>query len=84
MLIREDDLHAVADELARSLVHGAEFASLHECYAVLLEEVDELWDITRQKREERDILELREELIQIAAMAFKGLASLRNFVREAR
>jgi hypothetical protein len=67
-------------EVARAARHGEHFASLHEAYAVMLEEVDEVWDIARQKRRDRDELELRKELIQIAAMVVKALASIENFV----
>lgn len=49
-------------------LHGP-FASAHEGYAVLLEEVDELWDEVknRDKNKER----MREEALQIAAMAIR-------------
>ena len=58
-------------ELDRALALHGELSSLHEGYAVLLEEVDELWDIVKQKHSERDITALKSELIQIAAMAGK-------------
>ena len=75
-----DDLYgSIATEVERAKRHGERFASLHEAYAVLLEELDEVWDITRQKRRDRDALELRKELIQIAAMAVKALHSMGNF-----
>lgn len=73
-------LPAIIEELYRAKRHGTEFASLHEGYAILLEEVDELWDITRQKRCNRDPKKIESELIQIAAMAIKGLESMHNFV----
>lgn len=66
-------------EVERAKRHGEKFASLHEAYAVILEELDEVWDITRQKRRERVVLDLRMELIQIAAMAVKALDSMDNF-----
>lgn len=72
----------IIDEMANASKHGTEFASLHEAYAVILEELDEVWDITRMKRQDRDEAALRREFIQIAAMAFKSLASMRNFVGE--
>jgi len=62
-------------ELDRAKKHG-KFHSLHEAYAVILEEVDELWEIVRRKREDRDSAALRQELIQIAAMAYKASLSL--------
>ncbi len=71
---------AILAEVEKAKRHGERFASLHEAYAVILEEVDEVWDITRQKRCYRNELELRKEFIQIAAMAIKALNSMDNFL----
>ena len=71
---------AIAAEVERAKRHGEKFASLHEAYAVILEELDEVWEITRDKRCHRSALELRKEFIQLAAMAVKGLESIENFV----
>ena len=56
------------------------FASLHEGYAVLKEEVEEFWDIVKSyKYNETDESQIEylnhaeKELIQIAAMAVKNL-----------
>lgn len=68
-------LEEVRTELERAKVHGS-FHSVHEAYAVILEEVDELWEIARQKREHRDLSQLRRELIQIATMAWKASLNL--------
>ena len=59
---------------------GRRFASLHEAWAVLFEEVDEVWDITKQKRKDRDAEDLRREFIQCAAMAIKAIHSMDAFV----
>lgn len=64
----------VEDELARARAHregGAHkpMNSAHEGYAVLLEEVDELWEEVRKKTTERSNERMLEELVQIAAMA---------------
>ena len=67
-------------EVERSKMHGEKFASLHEAYAVILEELDEVWDIARRKRRDRDPTEIRKEMVQIAAMAVKTVKSLENFV----
>ena len=76
-----DDIPAaIMLEVERAKRRGEKFASLHEAYAVILEEVDEVWDITRQKKCERAAWELRKEFIQIGAMAVKALQSLDNFV----
>jgi glutamyl-tRNA reductase len=71
------DIHL---EVERANMHGARFASLHEAYAVILEELDEVWDIARQKRRDRDSEALRKELIQIAAMAVKAVDSMDHFI----
>ena len=47
---------------------------------MILEELDEVWDITKQKRKNRSAKELEKELIQIAAMAIKAIHSMKNFV----
>lgn len=72
-------LREISEEVERAKRHGEKFASLHEAYAVLLEEVDEMWDITRMKRRDRDAISLRKELIQIGAMAVKALESMDQF-----
>lgn len=43
----------------------------HEGYAVLLEEVDELWDCVKTKQKHRDLVKMRAEAIQVAAMAVR-------------
>lgn len=50
--------------------------SLHEAYAVILEELDELWGLCRLKCEERKSEDIREELLQIAAMAWRTARDL--------
>ena len=54
------------------------FNSAHEGYAILLEELDELkahvW--TNQKR--RDIAAMRQEAVQVAAMALRFIADVCN------
>ena len=61
----------VQDELERALKLHGEFRSLHEGYAVLLEEVDELWDEIKKKRSIRDNQKMNQEALQVAAMAVK-------------
>ena len=65
-------------EIERARVHSDKFANMHEAYAVILEELDEVWDITRQKKRDRDPVALRKELIQVAAMAVKAIESMEN------
>lgn len=48
--------------------------SHHEGFAILKEEVDELWDWVKKKPEARDLNAMRKEAIQIAAMAIRFIA----------
>ena len=60
----------VQRELFRARSKHTPINSLHEGYAVLLEEVDELWDCVRRKdTDHRGDAGAYEELIQIGAMA---------------
>ena len=43
--------------------------SAHEGFAVLYEQVDELWDEVRRKQTDRNNAAMLKELVQIAAMA---------------
>lgn len=59
-----------AEELHRANAkHGALFASPHEGYSVILEELDELWEHIKENTSRTD--EARAEAIQVAAMALK-------------
>jgi hypothetical protein len=58
----------VAVELDRARAGHNNINSLHEGYAVILEEMDEVWDEIKKKRSQRDSAKLLAELIQIAAM----------------
>lgn len=67
---------AALNEIARAVAKWPLFNSAHEGFAILLEEVDELkahvW--TNQKR--RDLSAMREEAIQVAAMALRFAAEV--------
>ena len=54
-------------------VHPA-FNSAHEGYAVILEELDELWD--EVKKRVKDKRKLEEEAVQVAAMAMRFLTDV--------
>lgn len=56
--------------------HHKPLNSLHEAYAVILEEVDELWDHVRQKASMRDRAAVLNELVQIAAMCQRTATDL--------
>jgi len=78
--IGNDLAEDIDDELRRAKVHGEKFASLHEAYAVILEELDEVWEITLMKKKNRDPEKLKAELVQLAAMAIKAINSMEAFV----
>ena len=52
------------------------FRSAHEGYAVLLEEIDELWDEVKKNPKNRDAVKMQEEAVQVAAMALRFLTDL--------
>lgn len=68
--MEENVFDEIAAELERAAKHG-EFHSAHEGYAVILEELDELKEHVWIKQSKRDIAKMREEAIQVAAMAIK-------------
>jgi hypothetical protein len=72
----DNALSAVELECASATSRYAPFNSAHEGYAVLLEEVDELWDEVKKSPKKRDMAKMREEAIQVAAMALRFLVDV--------
>lgn len=70
-------LREVRDEVLKAAEKFASFSSPHEGYAVLLEEVDELWDEVKANRGHD--LPAFVEARQVAAMAVRFIADLRGF-----
>ena len=64
-------LQAVSAELERACMKFVPFTSAHEGYAILLEEVDELWDEIKKQYDVRTKERMAKEAIQIAAMAIR-------------
>jgi hypothetical protein len=60
-----------ATETLLAMERFPKFNSAHEGYAVLAEEVDELWEHVKVKQKFRDVEGMRKECIQIAAMALR-------------
>lgn len=68
-LLREELFRRVSAEVNRAYEkHGREPWGRHEFYAILKEEVDELWDAIKSDAPSDDVLK---ELIQVAAMCFR-------------
>ena len=66
----------VAEELHLATENYGPFASPHEGYAIIKEEVDELWDEVKRRPEVRDNARMRAEARQIAAMAIRFMLDL--------
>jgi hypothetical protein len=62
----------VKDELVRAVANHGRMHGPHEGYAVIKEELDELWDEVKKKRGGRDVAAAKEAL-QLAAMACRYL-----------
>lgn len=68
-------LNDIESEVYRAKAkHTEDFHSQHEGYAVLLEEVDELWDEVKKKVHDKKLI--REEAMQVAAMAIRIMSEL--------
>ena len=67
-LIIEDIMMAVNEELNRATNRFGPFNSAHEGYAILKEEVDELWDDVKNNASK---YKMCDEAVQVAAMAIR-------------
>lgn len=65
-------------ELEKAMGNFAPMNSAHEGFAVLAEEVDELWGHVKTNQGKRDIAAMRKECIQIAAMAVRFAVEVCN------
>ena len=48
----------------------------HQAYGLMLEELDELWDEIKKKRENRNFNDMQREAIQLAALAVRFIHDL--------
>ena len=91
LLREEDDLEAnseskddvlkkvmneVMEEYKRATSKFLPMNSPHEGWAVIREEVDELWDAVKRNDKEHAIENMREEAIQVAAMGIRFLTDI--------
>lgn len=76
-MARKQRLRYLAEELVEEAYNAANryppFNSAHEGFAVLQEEVDELWDEVKKSPKKREPEKMREEAIQTGAMALRFL-----------
>lgn len=73
---------SVVDDVVKELNEAIEihslFTSAHHGYAIILEELDELWDEVKKKKSIRDMKNMRAEAVQVAAMAMKFIISMES------
>lgn len=73
--INEEKILPLIENLMLEYIYAVEehgpFNSSHEGYAIMLEEMDELWDEIKKKKEKRDKENMKKEALQIAAMGLR-------------
>ena len=67
---------ALNEVLRAKTLFPAHFVNQHEGYAVILEELDELWDEVKKNQRNYDFQAQRKEVIQCAAMCLRFAAEL--------
>jgi len=77
-----DEVHKnaglAAIEATQAMEKWPPMNSAHEGYAVLLEEVDELWEHVRMNQKKRDLVAMKKEALQVAAMALRFATEICN------
>jgi hypothetical protein len=71
-------------ELARADTLHGNYNSYHEAYAVILEELDEFWEIVREKSNRRDHRHAYNELVQLAVTCIRAARDLKLLTIERR
>jgi hypothetical protein len=69
-------LQAIKYEFDRANTLYPNFHSNHEAYAVIKEELDEVWDEIRKSKDIKGNETIKKELIQVGAMVLKYLDNL--------
>lgn len=63
----------IGAEYYQAKQNHAPMNSAHEGYAVILEELDELWDEVKKSPKKRDMEAMKNECIQVGAMCLRFL-----------
>jgi len=69
-------LNLIGDEYVSARSKYSKFHSSHEGFAVIKEEVDELWELVKQNKGIYSSPKMQKECIQIAAMALAFILDL--------
>lgn len=73
---RKDVMKLINNELCKTGIEKPKFHSTHEGYAVLKEEIDELWDEIKVSKSYNANMLMVKEAVQVAAMAIKFIENL--------
>lgn len=74
----EQILNSIIAEYKSATSAFPAYHSAHEGFAVLAEEVDELWDHVKTNQKRRDIEAMKKECIQVAAVAIRFAIDICN------
>lgn len=77
-MILSQILHDISEEIIEAEANWPPMNSAHEAYAVLLEEVDELKAHVWMNQKRRDLVAMRKEATQVAAMAVRFIRDVCN------
>ncbi len=69
-------IDAVRTEALEAFALYPPFNSAHEGFAVLAEEVDELWDEVKLRQDARDITRQRRAAVRVGAMALRFIVDV--------
>ena len=72
----DQSLKRIEEEYLRASELYPDLHSNHEGYAVIKEEVDELWDEIKKSKDTKGNVRMQHELIQIGAMVVRFLDNL--------
>lgn len=73
---QDDALNELEKELRVATDKFPPFRSPHEGFAIILEELDELWEEVKQQHDVRSSKDMRSEAKQVAAMALRFMIDL--------
>jgi hypothetical protein len=71
-------IQLVLDELEGATTNWPPMNSAHEGFGVLYEEFDELWEHVKTKQKNRDLVKMRDEAVDVAAMAIRFAVDICN------
>ena len=77
---KDTALNLISKEYDRAISLFSDFKSPHEGYAILLEEVEELWDEIKHDKKPGAYDRMRTEATQVGAMALRFLVMLDEMI----